>query len=255
MNEHFEKIEIKVTTTTQGDVLIEHFGKIESKPMVVTTTQGDVIIDVTNQNRPPFTKVINNVGIRLSGGADSAILAYMLAIYKRDYRPYITLHLITCVNNQKPYQEIFSKQVMEKITELTGVEFGEHFVENVDGERYREDQGDFQEKLYSAYKLDAHYMGETMNPPIGAESNWKFTGSGRDKSRDSRGETHVPVVTYKPFRNLDKKGIAELYQHFGVLDTLFPLTRSCEIHTLDFSNHCDRCWFCLERKWGFGRYV
>jgi hypothetical protein len=229
--------------------------KVESKPMVIPTSQGDVVIDITNVDKFPFTEVINKVGIRLSGGADSAILAYMLAVYKRDYRPHITLHPITCINNQKPYQELFAKQVLKKITELTGVEFGEHFVEDVNGERYREDQGDFQEKLYKARKLDSHFMGETMNPPIGVEADWEFLGGGRDSTRDAPGDTHTPVVIYKPLRNIDKKGVAELYKHFDVLDTLFPLTRSCELHTLDFTDHCGRCWFCLERHWGFGRYV
>ena len=229
--------------------------KVASNPMIVNTSQGDVVIDITNVNAFPFTTVVNNVGIRISGGADSAILAYMLAVYKRDYRPYLNLHPITCINNQKPYQAIFSKQVLEKITELTGVEFNEHFIEDVDGERYREEQGVFQDKLYNEGKLNIHFMGETLNPPIGVETEWQFNGRGRDASRDNHGDIHVPVVSYKPFRNIDKQAIKELFVHFNVLDTLFPLTRSCEIHTLDFKDHCGRCWFCLERKWGFGSYV
>jgi 7-cyano-7-deazaguanine synthase in queuosine biosynthesis len=228
---------------------------IETNPMTVKNSQEDIVIDITEFGALRWEETVNRVGIRISGGADSAILAYMLAVYKRDYRPHLALHPITCINDQKPYQEIFAKQVLSKITELTGVEFDEHFVENVNGDRYREDQGVFQENLYKEKKIDIHYMGETMNPPIEVEADWKFKGGGRDNSRDEKSEIRDSVTIRKPFRNLDKKGIAELYQHFGVMDTLFPLTRSCEIHTLDFSNHCDQCWFCLERKWGFGRYV
>ena len=227
----------------------------DPNPMTVTTSQGDVVIDITTFGTPPHLELVKRVGIRISGGADSAILAYMLAVYKRDYKPNMSIHPITCINDRKPYQEVFAKQVLAKITELTGVEFDEHFVENVDGGRYREDQGIFQESLYKAKKINIHFMGETLNPPIGVEVDWKFAGDGRDPTRDEKGQTHVPIVIYKPFRNIDKKAIAELYQHYGVLDTLFPLTRSCEIHTFDFSNHCGGCWFCLERKWGFGRYV
>lgn len=228
---------------------------VKSKPMIVPTTQGDVIIDVANFGTLPLLETVNNVGIRLSGGADSAILAYMLAIYKRDYRPHLKLHPVTCVNPTKPYQEIFAKQVMAKITELTGVEFDEHHVEYLKGIDYREEQGIFSTRLYSENKLDVQYMGETMNPPLEVEADWDIDGAGRDKSRDGIGTTHVPVTKYRPFRNINKKAVAELYEYFGVLETLFPLTRSCEIHTLDFSKHCDRCWFCFERKWGFGRYV
>jgi hypothetical protein len=231
------------------------FMLIETNPMTVKNSQEDIVIDITEFGAHRWEETVNRVGIRISGGADSAILAYMLAVYKRDYRPHLALHPITCINDQKPYQEIFAKRVLLKITELTGMEFDEHFVENVNGDRYREDQGVFQENLYKEKKIDIHYMGETMNPPIEVEVDWKFNGGGRDNSRDEKSETLDSVVTRKPFRNLDKKGIAELYQYFNVLDTLFPLTRSCEIHTLDFSKHCDHCWFCLERKWGFGRYV
>lgn len=235
---------------------------MDSKPMIVPTSQGDVIIDISVLNKPPYDEVANNVGVRISGGADSAILAYMLAIYKRDYRPHITLHPITCVNDKKPYQEIYAKNVIKKITELTGVEFGEHFVKNIDGSEYVKNQKLFVEELYSKRKLDLHYMGETMNPPLGLEEeeDWFFDGGGRDHSRDELGDVHTPVCIYRPLRNINKKGTRELYEHFGVLDTLYPITRSCEMQTdsryfKSFDDHCGRCWFCLERFWGFGRYV
>jgi 7-cyano-7-deazaguanine synthase in queuosine biosynthesis len=47
--------------------------------------------------------------------------------------------------------------------------------------------------------------------------------------------------------------VSELYDYFDLQNTLFPLTRSCEQYTDDFTQHCDNCWFCGERKWGFGR--
>lgn len=235
---------------------------MESNPMIVPISQGDIIIDITVMNTPPFDRVINKVGIRLSGGADSAILAYMLAIYKRDYRPHLTLHPVTCVNDQKPYQEIFAKNVVKKITELTGVEFGEHFVKEISGNEYVRNQSLFTNELYSQKKLDIHFMGETMNPPVEVEQeeNWVFQGGGRDLSRDGLGDVYKPIVAYRPLRNINKKGTKELYDYFGVLESLFPITRSCEMQIdnrlfQSFEVHCDICWFCLERKWGFGRYV
>lgn len=44
----------------------------------VETSQGEIIIDVPEK--------YSKVGIKISGGADSAILSYMLALYKRDVR-------------------------------------------------------------------------------------------------------------------------------------------------------------------------
>jgi 7-cyano-7-deazaguanine synthase in queuosine biosynthesis len=61
---------------------------------------------------------------------------------------------------------------------------------------------------------------------------------------------------YRPFANLDKKGIAELYEHFNLMDTLFPITKSCEAKTYDWTTpHCGTCWWCHERQWGFGRLI
>ena len=43
-----------------------------------------------------------------------------------------------------------------------------------------------------------------------------------------------------------------------LLDSLFPLTYSCEGSieaTKHHTQHCKKCWWCQERYWAFGRYV
>jgi 7-cyano-7-deazaguanine synthase in queuosine biosynthesis len=57
---------------------------------------------------------------------------------------------------------------------------------------------------------------------------------------------------YNPFSNIDKKDIKNLYHDLGLLETLFPLTRSCE-SLVDFEKHCGECWWCEERLWAFGK--
>ena len=89
------------------------------EPMIISTSQGEVVIDINTVGTPPRDRIVKKVGIRISGGADSAILAYILALYKRDYHPDIELYPITLVSSLKPYQEIFAKNVIKKITELT----------------------------------------------------------------------------------------------------------------------------------------
>jgi 7-cyano-7-deazaguanine synthase in queuosine biosynthesis len=50
-----------------------------------------------------------------------------------------------------------------------------------------------------------------------------------------------------------------MYVKFDLMDTVFPLTRSCEwtskiTEVADpGTNHCGVCWWCEERKWGFGK--
>jgi hypothetical protein len=218
------------------------------------TMQGDVTIDIPDWNNNRNCKNLN-VGMRISGGADSAIIAYMLAIYVRDFKPHLKIHPITCEHPGKPYQIIFAKKVIEKITELTGVKFEEHSTLIIPGKgSYADEQRVLLDKLYNDNIIDCHFMGETLNPPL-AEMN-KFI------EPDMPPERNVPEPVadlngkrFRPLRQSHKKSVHDLYKHLGVLETLFPVTRSCEAYTTDFAKHCEWCSFCQERFWGFGRYV
>ena len=60
-----------------------------------------------------------------------------------------------------------------------------------------------------------------------------------------------------PFFDIDKKQLAELYNQYNITNTLFPLTYSCEGSaelTNTHTQHCEKCWWCEERYWAFGRY-
>ena len=45
---------------------------------IVPNSQGDIKINITGNKK---------VLVKISGGSDSAILAYMLAMFRRDYNP------------------------------------------------------------------------------------------------------------------------------------------------------------------------
>jgi len=218
--------------------------------MKVTISQGDVVINMPKDK--------TRIGMRISGGADSSMLAYMMAVYKRDYRPDILLFPMTVVHPLKAYQAIFAQKALDKITELTGVGFeplDAYYPDYEEPYNFVGRQSIASDDWHAKRNIHAHVMGETMNPPLEVEqAEFIFSGGGRDLSRD--GLVNDPdMLKRRVFRNIDKKGVAELYRHFGILEDLFPITRSCEEHTDDFSKHCDICWFCKERFWGFGRYV
>ena len=81
-------------------------------------------------------------------------------------------------------------------------------------------------------------------------------GSYGPNDTDRSKSTQKKDNTFRPLINVDKKGVAEHYSRLGVLEDLFPLTRSCEEDNVyTFEEHCGDCWFCRERKWGFGRLV
>lgn len=52
----------------------------------------------------------------------------------------------------------------------------------------------------------------------------------------------------RPFIDMDKREIMEIYVREGVLD-LLSLTRSCGIKNNDGIQKCGGCYFCMERQW------
>ena len=210
----------------------------------VETSQGEVVIDIPEQ--------YSKVGVKISGGADSAIIAYMLALYKKSVRN-IELIPITVINAIKPHQHIFAQKVVSFIEEELKVKFNHHQIkpEPVDPTRYGEEQSIFVRSLRKQGIVETHFTGITENPD--ADFKTDYTGDvTRDKSLGSK--PTVDLYSFHPFANINKKAVAEIYSHYDLMDTLFPITRSCENSKVHFTKpHCGKCWWCLERQWGFGR--
>lgn len=223
--------------------------------MFIKHSQQDIDFDI------PST--LFNVGIKISGGADSAILCYILAKYKAEVRPNINIHPITVVNIIKPYQLIKSKAVIKFCENEFNIKFAEHQTCDAMNEHVVVTQHKLLDCLYKSNLIDCHAVGITLNPPQNELTAHMFKyPESRDIKRDYNGQIKETTfignnsTSVRPFVNIDKQGIAELYQHFGLLDNLFPLTKSCEGYTLNWNSpHCGKCWWCQERQWGFNRLV
>jgi len=232
--------------------------------MIFNNIQGDWTLDIPAEDK--------NVAIKISGGADSAIVTYMLAVYKRDERPDIKLIPITTnALPPKDWQVKYSKRVLNKVTELTGVEFESHITNEVtkDGEEYFAPYDKtFNTYISTQYALDVEsrdlydvkFDGVTKNPPD-IKGFYFYKGS-EDPDRSDGNEWSITTKFehhYMPMRVYDKKGVCDFYVQNNVLDSLFPVTRSCEndgaYMSIDHERHCEQCWFCRERYWGFGRYI
>jgi hypothetical protein len=222
--------------------------------MLIKHSQQDIEFNIPNS--------VNNIGIKISGGADSAMICYLLSKYKVTERPEITIHPITAVNILKPYQLIFSKKVIEFCEKEFDIKFSEHIYCDpaMEGPEIQTAQDKLLNDAYYSGTIDCHFTGITCNPPITVCNSFSEPiVDERDFERDRTEELKSVMPRpncYRPFANLDKKGIAELYNHFNLMDTLFPITKSCEAKTYDWSTpHCGKCWFCHERHWGFGKLI
>ena len=201
---------------------------------------------------------ITNIGLKISGGADSAIVCYMLAKYVMEERPDITIHPVTGIADNKLYQQKYADSVLRKVEELTGIVFGKHQYKDVTATRYILDQEDFLKSLYKQELFNLHFAGITANPS--EDDAPQLYTSIKAMPTDDRSKQLIKKDNYRlPLINIDKRGVAEHYTRLGVMDTLFPVTRSCEARVTDseynIDKHCEVCWFCKERYWGFNRYV
>ena len=201
------------------------------------------------------------IGLKISGGADSAIVAYMLALYAKTERPDLKIYPITGISEKKPFQAIFSQKVLAKIENLVDYKFSQCTAQSVRGdENYPLDQDKIVDMAYDKFQLHRHYAGITANPteseaPELFDQDEFGNAWFNDRQKSTQLKSTVTGKSHRPLINVDKRGVAEHYNTLGVMEELFPLTRSCELHTTDFTQHCGECWFCRERYWGFNRYV
>jgi len=194
-----------------------------------------------------------NNGITVSGGADSALLLYFLLKYSTT-----TVHIFTIANLSKLNTNTkASVNVISKCAELTN---NYNFIQHV---IYSPTQNpDILFKTPNQYHadniVDTVYSGITANPP----SDVVLSGESTEDEQRNPNVTRSPYMrhNYLPWTNIDKRAIAEMYRECDLMESLYPLTRSCEWKTIHspkipnpHSGHCGECWWCTERQWGFGR--
>jgi 7-cyano-7-deazaguanine synthase in queuosine biosynthesis len=204
--------------------------------------------------------IINNItievppgilGLSLSGGADSALLAYILM--KTTTNP---IHFFTVASKIKHRATIYSSvNVINKCIELTNNTNIFHHITYVE-EQKRETFFQFLENQVDTKIVDIMYTATTNSPSKSVLDSFSSKLENdilkrRDPSTIKNVYSHSRKI-YHPFVNIDKKDIKQLYEQLEILDSIFPLTRSCE--SVNLSNgHCGKCWWCEERFWAFSR--
>jgi hypothetical protein len=235
----------------------------------------------------PFQRA-NGVVVKLSGGADSAILYYAVAQIIADNQLDIPLYTVSMDTDRKPWYSHYANNVIEWVEGQTGVTPRKQFKTFLEGEwgvaEYDRTQ---HELLLTALKqtgVNTVYTGITQNPhPDDMLMKWdhpqmrfesyehakSFVDVG-DSTRDDHSDKpvihrHADWNMITPFVHYDKRMVAKTYRDYGVMNTLFPLTYSCEEadcllkqplgmrRGFQEYTHCGQCWFCLERTFGFGR--
>jgi hypothetical protein len=233
----------------------------------------------------------NNIGIMLSGGADSSIIYYAACDYYKD-RDDVNIYALSLNSEWKPWYGDFAADVIRITEELTGKACAGHIVDYTalhnshdSGQEYIIGQERMTTRAIAEYNLNALYNGITLNPNIdemtsrltqvhgaGSRNLKEFLVHvpGRDLSRDNAPNwknfsiDDTGCHRIRPFIQRDKMVTFEAYDYYGVIDTLYPFTYSCETRpgdnfydprASDDHVHCEQCWFCSERFYAFGRII
>lgn len=201
------------------------------------------IITISDVEIPIFE---GPIGINFSGGADSSLLLYILMSNITDL-----IHIFTMASNLKGRSTaIVTSNLIEKMIQLTNNSNIEHHVKYVN-EQTRTNITDLPTIFYKNNQIIKWYSGLTANPP--EDKVPKNEESILRNPLEKRNIINGNKIT--PFTNINKKKIANLYVELGIMDSLFPLTRSCEVkNRINYLGHCGECWWCKERKWGFSEY-
>ena len=217
----------------------------------------------------PFESKWKRIGISLSGGADSALLAYLIL---RNSNADIYFTTQVRMWKTRPWQRWIAKDVVSWFKEKfdNRIEHIEGFIppELEEPTEYlvKDEYGAFKpgnriilrahnEYIGNMYKLDAWYAGVTLNPTEDFEGKL----NDRDDASLPIEMKHMGATICHPFANIRKDWIIRQYMNFEIGE-LLEITRSCEgeFEGLDYTNYkpyqhvpvCGECFWCKEREWG-----
>ena len=225
-----------------------------------------------------------NIIIRLSGGADSALLLWLICNEWTKANKPLTVWPITVVHGVRNWQNYHAQQVYDWMQDhWKNVRFAplqSMFCEDpggaADNPKNKNRYVDFQENLIDDTvgqigEMTQVFNGVTANPPeeigrlhwgsseVFGENVWECREKHRDWDvRETRSEIDNDekrnIIHCCPFVQHHKGHIADLYKEYDLVNTLLPLTRSCEgwdYMTNGFTEECGECWWCMERDWAF----
>ena len=226
----------------------------------------------------PFDPSWKKIAISVSGGADSALLAYLVCELAKDHN--IEIHIVNHVRMWKtrPWQQFDGEQVYNWLfqrfyhTKFTrhvnfiapDLEYGnigpnlvDEYGKKVSGDNIQ--QRAYGEFICSKHKINAYYNAVTRNPRLTIFNGMQERDVEPDDTNKHLYEMkHMGVTVLHPFRFIDKSEIVKTYTTLGLTE-LFDITRSCEgeFTGIDYTSYkpgqyvptCGKCFWCKEREW------
>lgn len=224
----------------------------------------------------PFDSQWKKIAISLSGGADSALLSYLLCQKVTDQELHFISH-IRCWKT-KPWQKYDASNVFNWLQKrfphviMKGhinfippeMEWGsvgpiwtDEYGKNVSGDNI--ELRAFAEYICHSNDIDVYFNAVTRNP-----KNVDFYGMPTRDIDPNENNQHLKLMKHMgrlavhPFRFIEKSEIVKEYKNQN-LEELFSITRSCEgtFENITYENYkpgqyvpvCGECFWCKEREW------
>lgn len=228
----------------------------------------------------PYNKSWTDVAISVSGGADSALLAYLVCDLAYEHNT--TVHIINHVRMWKtrPWQQHDADRVYNWLFQrfyhttfkrhtnfiAPDIEYGnigaaltDEYGKKVSGDNIQ--QRAYAEFIGHKYNIDAYYNAVTRNPrAVKFEGMTERSIERSEENKHLEYMIHMGKVVSHPFRFIDKSWVLKQYQRLDLMD-LFNITRSCEgeFPGLDYTTYkpgqevptCGNCFWCKERQWAY----
>lgn len=248
-------------------------------------TLDNVLLTNVSKLDIPFDQRWKRIGVNLSGGADSALLTYLLCKIILDNKLETQIDIITYQRcwETRPWQGYVAQQVyMWLLNKFPKILYKRHLTyippeleHGVIGPVINGKSGDqiivgsYNKFAAWQYNLDAVYNATSKNPDDLREDRM----TNRDKDAEDGNLTDLWFYSGKvnatfvhPFRFVKKDWIVAQYHIHEILD-LYNTTRSCEGdinhhdnvkeacgHFKDYKEGmhipiCGQCWWCEERSW------
>lgn len=224
----------------------------------------------------PFDNTWKRIAVSLSGGADSALLAYLLCTKITTQELHVISHIrcwktkpwqvndalmvYTWLQGKFPHIKMF-RHVNFIPPELEWGSIGPTMIDEygklVSGDNI--EQRAYAEYVCYTNDIDIYFNAVTRNP-----RNVDFHGMPTrdidltDNNKHLELMTHMGRLAAHPFRFKEKKEIISEYKRQGIWD-LFEITRSCEgtVDNFDYRSYskgqyvptCGECFWCKEREW------
>lgn len=228
-----------------------------------------------------FNQNWKSVAISVSGGADSALLAYLICSQVTTQSVHIISH--KRMWKTRPWQSHDSLNIYTwLLKKFPNVKFVRHtnFIApdieygnigaSIPDEYNKFVSGDnIQQRAFAEYvcfneNVNAYYNAVTRNPrgiELGGMKERDIDPT--DDNKHLERMIHMGVEVLHPFRFIDKSEIVKKYKELDIIN-LFDITRSCEgeFDGIDYKTYnpgqyvptCGNCFWCKEREWAIEQY-